>query len=289
VTHRPLTPATPATVPAGRPEHALEERALSARLNAIGMSATLATLAGAAAAPLLIGLGAGPHVGLAVVVPTLLASLVWMRLLRPRPSPGIAEALTSDTPGWGWLWPLTTVAGALAGTFLFDAVLGLFLMTLGALAYVLPLMGVVMLFRGPVVAVQRARRIGVTAREQAELGLARRYGRTAGVALAMEALLLPFVRMGWRDFLPIAVVGTLALALGESVRRSLTRSLRQRADFVLRAEAGEIPGYRVLVRDDNTRVLVTSDAPYRAASEQLAELDEHGDVTRTIKDEPHPL
>ncbi len=235
--------------------------------------------------------------GYSAGIPTVLVGALWAWLLR------IPGTVGQSRLRWGWLasFPLAALNAALSAAYfqvsgswsgawmllekmLEAAVVG---MTFGAILWIPALAATLLVFGLPIARAQSLAREGLSGEERGE----RIVGLTcAGMSLLGMGVVL-FVGYpsrwafsgGYPLAWPFAGFGVPGLALGVAAAAlARSREARRRA-FVARAEAGQLPGYRV---DPNAegKVLVRVSSQgdgYRKADfqEEIFELDQEGRAT----------
>jgi hypothetical protein len=219
-------------------------------------------------------------------VPTLLLGMLWAVVLRwPRTVDG-------SKIRWGWLAsiPLAALDGGVACGLTMSGTdgtgkLGLgFVMgaTMGVVFWLPALVVTLLCFGLPIVAAQRRAEKGLAGEERGESIVGLMCAGMSGTGLVLAALSghhpssagLPFCYA-------LGIAGLLAGgAAGELARR---REVRRR-EFVARAEAGEIPGYRVDPTEEGKVLvrIVSQGEGYRVADfeEDVFDLGAGGEATR---------
>lgn len=234
------------------------------------------------------GTGYGSVVG---GVPTLLCGMLWAWLLR-RPA-----TVGKTSIRWGWvasiplamlnsgltLGLLLSIASSLEPYQIFVAfVLGA---TFGAIAWIPALLGTLACFGLPIARAQRLAKKGLAGEERGEriVGFTCFVMSAVGLLISLYAGPHPGLGGGADAWFPriFALLGLLAGAISTALARA--REARRRA-FVVNAEAGKIPGYRIESTDEG-KVLVRIVAQgngYRVADfeEEVFELDAAGEAVR---------
>jgi hypothetical protein len=255
-------------------------------LNVAAVGWALASVTGAVFAHIF---NDGRVLALVTSLPTWVVGTMWAALLRwPR-----TFGKTSFRLGWAASVPLalvnSTVAGALAmglerdfvfrpSQFLMGAALGA---TVGAIFWIPALALTMICFGLPIASAQNHAKKGLAGEERGEriVGLACLAMSIVGMALSWSSLPEPQSAL----WLP-RVLGILgALAGGAAAVLARAREGRRRA-FVSRAEAGDVPGYRVEPTEEGKVLIrvVSQGEGYRVADfeEEVFELDATGEATR---------
>jgi hypothetical protein len=223
----------------------------------------------------------------ALGLPTVLVGMIWARGLRSRLAGGWLSSLLLA-------WLNSTLIGGAAP--LLDCVLGrasprnfplgwitgaLIGATLGALVWIPALLATLLLFGVPIALARRLARRGFSGAERGEVivGAASAVvGSFAHVFATSKALSLVSASAIFTSALGLAG----AAAGGVAIALALEREARRRR-FVIRVEAGEIPGYRIGDTSEGRGLFrVPHDHAYRARDELVAILTKEGAVTRVV-------
>jgi hypothetical protein len=261
--------------------------------NSLAVASALAASTGVAFAHLLGHSGSNGAFAGVSTLSTFAVGLAWTALLRMR------QRITRWQIQIGWVLSpaLAAMNAALAAGVLFgiDGYGGLFdrlarfLMgalagvTVGAMFWMPALVVTLMCFGFPIARAQRLADRGLSGEEQGE----RVVGISAVVlgllsALPMELRLYPNSPVRWL----LAALSLTAMAAGASAALLATARAKRRRTFVADAEAGRVPGYRVMLAPEG-KVLVrveTRGEVYRGSEhfEALVELDHDGEATRAL-------
>lgn len=249
-------------------------------LNNAAVGTSLAACTAAIFSNIFTGTWASVFTGL----PTLLAGVLWMHLLRRPQTLGTTKLRT----GWLLSVPIAALNAGVACGLLFglnERMLGGFFagllagVTLGALFWVPALLLTLLCFGIPVATAQQLAKKGLAGEERGE--------RVVGIVSTLLSLAAAFVattslRAHLADLSFTVLLATAGLLTGGvSTAIARLRDQRRRA-FVAEAEAGKLPNYRVdLTNEGKVLVRVSAQANYRAAGieEELCALDATGEAT----------
>jgi hypothetical protein len=237
-------------------------------------------------------------------IPTLVLGTVWAVALRWRATVGQSRVR------WGWLLsvPLAMLNGGLAAAIWLGGsspdpignALGGFLLgaTIGAIVWLPALCATLAVFGLPIAWAQSQARQGLAGEERGEWVVGLTVALLSSLALlvigsqalspAAGASWIPGwqVELGRAGRVLMGVMGALGLAAGSLASASAMWRGRQRRRFVVEAEAGRVPGYRVEpLPEGKVLIRVTSQGDgYRVGEleEEAIALDAQGDARHAL-------
>jgi hypothetical protein len=264
------------------------------RMNIVGVGASLAAMTGVVLAGLFKN---GAVIPIVTAIPTLLAGMLWVRLLRWDKT----VAGTSMRVGWLLSLPIAVLNAALAcglmlavgerSPFIVGEALKAFVAgilagaTLGAMIWVPALLATLLTFGVPLARAQQLAKKGLAGAERGEAVV----GATSAVigALALVVSLSgAFAQSAANLWFP-RILGVLGVALGMGALVSAREREAQRKKFVEAVERGEVEKFRVDTTDEGKVLVrvVSQGQGYRVADfeEEIAAIDHEGDVTRGVR------
>ncbi len=229
--------------------------------------------------------------GLALVIPTIICALIWVRLLRSTKSVGQSGLRA----GWFWSVPLAALNACVGALIMFMCgehmgvndpwMVVLTTLICGATVWI-PMWGfTIAVFGTPISWAQRRAKSGLAGEERGEAVIGTTSAVIAGLAL-LDAyrhtrgdVTLPRVAIGHAMTITTAVLG---VGLGVLVLVLALIRERQRRLFIVAVEAGSVPNFRVdLVPEGKVLVRVVSENQhYRVADfvDEVALLNTRGEL-----------
>ncbi|MBL8678928.1 MAG: hypothetical protein JNK05_07165 [Myxococcales bacterium] len=263
-------------------------------MNIVGVGASLAAMTGAILAGVFKD---GALIPIVTAIPTLLAGMLWVRLLRWDKT----VAGTSMRIGWILSLPIAVLNAAFAcglmlaagdrspfivgdtfKTFVTGMLAGA---TFGAIIWIPALVATLVTFGLPLARAQQLAKKGLAGAERGEAVVGASSTVIGALALILS-MVGTFGQSAANLWFP-RLLAVLGVALGMGALVSAREREAQRKKFVEAVERGEVEKFRVDTTDEGKVLVrvVSQGQGYRVADfeEEIAAIDHQGDVTRGVR------